>query len=144
VLAHWKTSLYVIGLFLWTALTPAHTALGAIIALPLVDLLMALVCARKALGPIQANPFKEACTWLTLIKSGGIKRTVAKILMYMAAVVLAFFVGAYLAGPLVPCMQGVTGLIGVTELKSCLEHLDELNGAPFFATIINKLTPPGD
>jgi hypothetical protein len=139
-----KQVLYSSCLFLWVALAPAHVALGSVAALPLVDLLLALMCARKALGPLQSNPLKEIATWLTLVESGGLKRTVAKILMYEMATVLAFFVGTYLTGPIVPCLQGVTGLIGVTELKSCLEHLDELHGSSLFATLVKKLAPPGE
>jgi hypothetical protein len=75
------------------------------------------------------------------IQSSGLKRTVAKTALYLAGLVLAFVTESYLTGPVVPCVHIVTGLVGITELKSCLEHLDVLNGAPVFAAVLSKLAP---
>ncbi len=113
----------------WIALVPIHPALISVMCLPIADLALALLCARKN---------KEAIT------SSGLKRTVAKVLMYEAAVILAFVTETTLLGSLVPAVKMITALIGITELKSCLEHLDILGGAPFFASILNKLAPPKD
>lgn len=111
----------------WIWLVPIHPALISIMALPAVDLVLALVAARRAGRPIT---------------SAGMKRTVAKVAMYELATILAFVVEMYLLSSMVPVVKMVTGLIGMTELKSCLEHLDELGGNQMFANLLSKLAPP--
>ena len=112
---------------LWVALMPIRPAMASVLMLPLVDLILALVVARRG---------KVAIT------STGLKRTVGKVLMYETATILAFVVETSLTGPWVPVVKMVTGLIGMTELKSCLEHLDELGGQPLFASLLSRLAPP--
>lgn len=124
-----KTYLIPLIMALGASLLPAKPALIGVMALPLADLAMALIAAYRAKRPITSN---------------GLKRTVAKILMYEAAVVLAYGTEVALTGSWVPCVRIVTCLIGMTELKSCLEHLDELNGSPFFASVLVKLAPNKD
>jgi hypothetical protein len=111
----------------WVGLAPVHPAVITALCLPLVDLTLALISARRA---------GEAIT------SAGLKRSVAKVLMYELAIVLAFVTEQYLLSSLVPAVRVVTGLIGMTELKSCLEHLDTLGGQPLFASILKRLAPP--
>lgn len=108
-------------------LAPLKGVLITVMMLPLVDLLLALICAKKS---------------KVKITSSGLKRTIAKVLMYEIATVLAFMTETWLTGDLVPAIKIVTGLIGVTELKSCLEHLDDLNGMPLFTSILSRLAPP--
>lgn len=118
-----------LGLILWLWLMPIHSAVISVLTLPLIDLLLGLIGAYRAKRPIT---------------SSGLKRTVGKLLMYETATVLAFIVEHYLIGQFIPVIHIVTGLIGITELKSCLEHLDELGGQPLFASILAKLAPPQD
>lgn len=108
-------------------LAPIRPALTTVVLLPVVDLVLALLVAYRNKQPIT---------------SAGLKRTVAKILMYEVAVIAAFLTETYLTGDLVSCCKYVTALIGITELKSLLEHLDELFGGSFFKVLINKLAPP--
>lgn len=110
----------------WIAFAPAQSALICVMALPLIDLLLGLICARRARRPIT---------------SSGLKRTIAKIFLYEAATLLAFVTETWLTGPMIPAIKMVTGLIGMTELKSCLEHLDELGGMPLFASLLRRLAP---
>lgn len=114
-------------LLIWLALMPVRPAMAAALCLPLTDLALGLIAAHKAKTPIT---------------SSGLKRTVAKILMYQVAIILAFAVEVNLMGDLVPTVKIVTGLIGATELKSCLEHLEELSGMPLFESILSRLSPP--
>lgn len=107
---------------------PIKPALVCVMALPIADLVLALIVARRKKQPIT---------------SSGLKRTVAKILVYELAVLLAFFTEQFLTGDAVPALKYVTTLIGVTELKSLLEHMDSLSNGSFFKTIVDKLTPPG-
>lgn len=116
-----------VGFALWIWIAPIRPALATVAALPMVDLVLALVCAFRAKRPIT---------------SSGLKKTIAKIFLYEMATLLAFATETYLLGPLIPAIKIVTGLIGVTELKSCLEHLDELSGKSLFSAAIAKLAPP--
>jgi len=116
-------------MFVWVLIAPMRPALASVMALPVVDLLLGLLCSYRAKRPIT---------------SSGIKRTVAKICLYEVATVLAYVVETNLTGSFIPVIKMVTGLIGVTELKSCLEHLDELGGQPLFASLLNRLAPPPD
>jgi hypothetical protein len=116
-----------LALAAWVGLAPVHPAIATALCLPCVDLVLALLAARKAGTPV---------------KSAGLKRSVAKVLMYELAIILAFVTEQYLLTSLVPAVRIVTGLIGMTELKSCLEHLEDLSGQPIFAAILTKLAPP--
>lgn len=113
----------------WVLLAPIRPAMASVMALPLIDLALGLYCAYRAKRPIT---------------SSGIKRTVAKVCLYEIALILAFIVENWLTGPFIPCIRMVSGLVGITELKSCLEHLDELGGQPFFASLVSRLAPPSD
>jgi hypothetical protein len=110
----------------WVALVPIHPALISVMSLPLVDLVFALLIAKKQNKPIT---------------SAGLKRTIAKIMMYEAATIFAYVTETSLLDGLVPAVKMVTGLIGMTELKSCLEHLDELGGNALFGSLLKKLAP---
>jgi hypothetical protein len=111
----------------WIWLMPVYPALLSILALPVIDCILALLCRYKSKQPL--SPAK-------------LRRTLAKIVTYETATVLAFIVETNLTGELIPAIKMVTGLIGITELASCLKHLDELGGSPMFASILNHLSPP--
>jgi hypothetical protein len=113
----------------WVLFAPIRPSMAAVFLLPVIDLILALVYAKRSKQPIT---------------SSGIKRTVAKVFLYELATILAFVTETYLTGAFVPAIKMVTGLIGVTELKSCLEHLDDLGGQPLFASLLSKLAPPND
>lgn len=113
-----------IMVYMW--LMPIKPALISVMALPMIDLLLALIGAFRRKEPIT---------------SSGLKRTVGKVLMYEFTTILAFVVETYLLDGFIPVIKIVTGLIGMVELKSCIEHLNEINGNPIFAMIIAKLTP---
>ncbi len=111
---------------LWIALLPIHPAIISALCLPAVDLVLGLLVANRDKKPIT---------------SSGIKRTVAKIMLYEFAIVLAFCVETYMTSSVVPIIHMVTGLIGVTELKSCIEHMDDLYGSPLFLALLARLAP---
>lgn len=122
-----KKLVFAVATAIWLAFIPLHTALMAVIALPAIDLVLGLLAAKR-----QGER----------ITSAGLKRTVAKIALYEVATVLAFIVETWLTGPMVPAVKVITGMVGITELKSCLEHLDVLGGSPLFAAAIQRLAPP--
>lgn len=113
-------------LFMWVLLAPIRPAMASVFLLPMVDMALGLLAAYRAKRPITST---------------GIKRTVAKVFLYEVAVCLAFTVETYMTGPFIPVIRMVTGLIGITELKSCLEHLDDLGANPLFKTLVSKLAP---
>jgi hypothetical protein len=110
----------------WLTIAPIRPALACVMALPLVDLVLGLACARKAKRPIT---------------SSGMAQTINKILRYEAATLLAFSVETWLTGSWVPAVKAITGLIGMRELQSCLEHLDELGASPIFAKALDRIDP---
>lgn len=73
------------------------------------------------------------------ITSARMKESVIKACIYEVAVVFAFLAEHFLIGDLIPATKLIAALIGLVELRSILENLDSVNGAPVFATIINKL-----
>jgi hypothetical protein len=124
---------YQLAVVTWVTLAPVRSALTAAMLLPLADLGLALAVAYRNQKP---KTFRER---LRIVRSSGLKRTVAKIALYLSGIVLGFATETYLGVPY--AIRLVTGIVGVTELKSCLEHLDELHQAPLFDTILSKLAP---
>lgn len=117
-------SLKVLALTLVAVFAPTKQVLLSTLALILADLLFGLLAAKQ-----QGQP----------ITSSGLKRTVIKLFVYNSAILLSFLVGEYLVPMDLPIMKTVTGLIGVTELKSVLENLDIIHGGSFFKAIVTKL-----
>jgi phage-related holin len=108
-------------------LAPIRASLAVTLLLTLADLVTGVLAARKR---------GEAIT------SAGFKKTVVKILVYEAVVILGFLVERFLVGDLLPIVKIAGGMVGLTELKSVLENLEELTGMPLLQAIINKLNPP--
>lgn len=117
-------SLKVLALALIAIFAPTKQVLLSTLALILADLLFGLLAARQQGQPITSN---------------GLKRTVIKFFVYNSAILLSFLVGEYLVPLDLPVMKMVTGLIGMTELKSVLENLDIIHGGNFFKALVTKL-----
>lgn len=127
-----KRELETAGLALWALLAPIHPALLMLICLPFVDLLLGIAASLKQ---------------KRVITSTGLGRTIGKIVLYSVALVLAFACETWLMGASVPCVKGICGFIGLRELKSCFEHLDEIYGGDVLKIAIDIVTqkkPPGD
>lgn len=103
---------------------PAKAMFLTCLALVIVDLITGLSAARKRKEPIT---------------SSGIRRTVTKLLVYELAIALAYLTQKYLTGDSIPTANIVAGLIGITELVSCLENLNAISGQKLLKTIIDKL-----
>lgn len=73
------------------------------------------------------------------ITSGGFKRTIFKILGYELVVMLGFLVEQYMTGDMVPVTKVLAGLIGITELKSVIENLQDVTGVPLSQLLLKKL-----
>jgi len=107
---------------------PAKPMLVTVMVLTMTDLISGLLAAKKQGIPITSN---------------GLKRTIIKTTVYEVAVLLAFLVGLYLAPEELPITKMVTGLIGMTELKSVLENLDIISEGNFFKSLTDKLHTMG-
>lgn len=94
-----------------------------------------LVVADLVLGVLAAIKRKEK------IQSSKLKITVIKLFVYQLAIVLAHLVGEHLTGPLIPVLNMVTTIIGLTELKSVYEKLDVLSGGSLLKAIIARVSP---
>lgn len=107
-----------------TVLAPIKGALITCGMLVIIDLITGIWASKIR---------KEAIT------SAGIRRTVSKLFVYEIAIILAYFTEGYLTGADVPVLKVVTGLVGVTELLSCLENINTISGTNVLKTIIDKI-----
>lgn len=73
------------------------------------------------------------------ITSSGLKRTIVKVLVYEAVVMLGYLVESYMTGDLVPVVKILAGYIGLTELKSVLENIEQISGVSPLRALIKKL-----
>lgn len=104
---------------------PAKSMILASLALVIMDLITGILAARK-----QGLP----------ITSAGLGRTVSKLLVYEAAILLAFVAQQYLLSSLIPAASIVSGVVGITELTSCLENLNIIGGNNILQSIIDKIS----
>lgn len=116
-----KTLLIAIGVIL----APIKAALIVAFLSCVVDLILGIMAARKR-GEV--------------IRSYGLRRTAGKILVFEAAIIFAYFIELYLLGPELMVLKLVTAYIGLTELKSIMENLNELSNGSLLKTIVDKLS----
>lgn len=122
---------YTINLLLATmaVFAPIKAAVLTVLALTILDFITGIIAAKKR---------KEAIT------SAGFARTIVKIGVYQVATLCAFLAQKYLVLDIMPVCTLVTSLVGITELKSILENLDEISGGSFFSALITKLNSNND
>jgi|ERR1019366_1430402 hypothetical protein len=103
---------------------PVEHVMIVTLAMIAMDLITGLLAARK-----QAIP----------ISSSGLRRTITKMFVYEIVIAMGFLVETYMTGAAIPVVKIITSFIGLTELKSCMENLDIINGSSILKTIIEKL-----
>jgi hypothetical protein len=106
------------------AVAPIHAAMGTVFGLVLLDFVLGVAAAKKR---------GEKIT------SGGFKATVVKLFVYELAITMAYFVGLHLTGPVVPTLQIVASMIGLTELKSVIENMQTITGEKMLGLIAERL-----
>lgn len=128
---HSKISTYfeALGVSALAVFAPIQAVMLTAIALVAVDLVTGMMAARKRKEPVT---------------SAGIRRTVTKVAVYETAIMTGFLAEHYMLSNALAVSKLVAGLIATAELKSILENLDAINGAPLFATIIAKLGSDND
>jgi len=94
---------------------------------------MVLVIADFITGVIAAKQRKEPIT------SSGFRRSVSKIFVYEIALMAAFLVQTYMTGDIVPVEKIVASFVGLTELTSIVENLNEISGGSLLASLVQKL-----
>jgi len=112
-----------LGLSALAVFAPIKAVMLTTGVLILIDLMTGIIAARKRNEPVTSK---------------GLSRTLAKIALYECGLMVSFLVHQYMTGDLLPADKLVAGMIGLVELKSILENMDTINGAPVFQTIINK------
>jgi phage-related holin len=113
-----------IGIALLAVFAPAGGMMATALMLVMADLLTGLLAARKQ---------KKRIT------SSGLQRTVVKTFVYETAIILGFLTEVYLLNHSMPISNMIAGLIGLTELKSCLENIDIIGGSGLLKQVIGKL-----
>jgi hypothetical protein len=119
-----RATLLKLGAALLILFAPIKAALATVMLLTLLDFVFGIRHAVKR---------KEKIT------SSGFKRTILKILAYETVIMLGFLVEQNLTGDLVPVVKVLSGLIGLTELKSVIENLQGITGTPLTKLLIEKL-----
>lgn len=104
---------------------PIKGSILTVLTLVAVDLISGVWAARARKEPIESNK---------------LKRTAAKLCVYLTAVILAYFTELYLTGDLIQLSKIIGGFIGITEMKSILENAESITGMPLFKLLIDKLT----
>lgn len=118
-----KLKLFILSIL--AVFAPAKPMLVTVGVLVIVDLITGILAARKRGEPIT---------------SSGLRRTVAKMFIFQAAVLMAFLTETYMTGDLVPVCKIVSAFIGLVEYTSILENLNEINGSPIFQRLIRMLS----
>jgi phage-related holin len=103
---------------------PIQTTLATVLALVVVDLISGVLAARKRGEPIT---------------SAQLRRSISKLFIYEVAIGMTFLSEHYLMSDEVPALKIVSGMLGMVELKSVMENLNELSGTNIFDSLISKL-----
>lgn len=111
-------------LALMAVLIPIEKHAIAIFVLVLFDLILGLIAAIKRGEKITSN---------------GLKTTVIKLFVFETALALGFIAEKYLLNDLLPISKIISTLVGIVELTSVFENLDEIYGQPLFKVLIDKL-----
>lgn len=120
-----------VGLLLSTAtvLAPIKMVLLVTGILIFADLVTGIIAARKR---------KEEIT------SAGLRRTTTKSFIYLTSIIIGFLVETYMLEGFIPISKIIASLIGMTEMKSLLENLDDIKGTSLFKSLIDKLGSQND
>lgn len=92
------------------------------------DLITGIMAARKAGEPIT---------------SAGLRRTLTKLFVYEAAIILAFIAEHYISD-ILPFVKMTSAMVSVVELKSIYENLNIVSGNQLLKTLIEKLGSSND
>lgn len=113
-----------LGLSILVVLAPIQSVMMTALILVMADLITGIAAAR---------------TKKQKITSSGFRRTITKLLIYQIVIVLGFLTETYLTGSLVPLSKIISTLIGLTEMKSLVENLNDISGGSLLKSLVKKL-----
>ncbi len=113
-----------LGINILAIFAPIESVILTSLLLLVVDLITGIMAAKKRGEPIT---------------SAGLRRTVSKIFIYEAALLLAFLTEKYLLGHMMPVTKMVSGMIGMVELKSVFENMNDISGQDLLSSLLTKL-----
>lgn len=103
---------------------PVKAALVTVLILTVADMITGVWAAVKRKEPIT---------------SAQLRRSISKIVIYEVAMCLAFLAEHYLMSDDVPVLKIVSGMVGLVEIKSVFENLDQISGQDLLKSMIAKL-----
>ncbi len=106
-----------------TVFAPIASVLLTALTLVLADLILGIAASHKR---------GEKIT------SAGLQRTIVKLVVYMAAIMLAFLTQTYLTGETIAVCKIVSSFVGLTELTSIVESLNEISGGSLLKALLDK------
>lgn len=92
-----------------------------------------LIFSDFILGVLASRTRKEEFT------SEKMRRTISKMLIFEACLILAFITEVYLIGGIIPISKIAAGYIGLVEFQSIVENLNEINGSPVFVRLLSLI-----
>ena len=107
---------------------PIYSVMATVGFLIAADLITGIIAARKRGEKIS---------------SAALRRTISKVCVYQLAIMSGFLVETYI-GIGIPVSKMVAATIGMVELLSVLENLQQVHGSPIFSKIISKLGSDND
>lgn len=118
-----------IAISVFAIFTPVHAIMGTAFALLVIDMILGIWAAVRRKEPIT---------------SAALRRTVSKFLVYEMAIITGFLAEHFLLSDSLPIVKLAAAAIALVEMKSIVENLNEVNGAPIFASIITALGSKND
>lgn len=122
-----RVKLFIISIL--AIFAPIRAAIITVGVLVFIDLITGIWAAKKRKEPITSK---------------GLRRTISKLVVFEAAILLAFLTEKYLTSELVPMCKIATAFIGLIEYTSVLENLNEINGKPIFKKLIDLISKKED
>lgn len=119
-----KAWLIKLGLSTLALFAPVQSIMLSAMALIVFDLMSGIWAARKRGDEI---------------KSAGLQRTIVKLLVYEVAIAIGFIAQHYLMGDSLPVCNIIGSYVGLTELTSCYENINEVAGGELLKQILDKL-----
>lgn len=106
-------------------LAPIEKVLVTTIALVFTDMAAGVWAAKKRGEQIQ---------------SAKLGNTARKLVVYLALLILGYFVEIELLSSAIPLVKLLSGVVAVVEMKSLLENSEDILGQPIFKALIEKLS----
>lgn len=112
------------ALALIAVLAPAQGMILTAFLLVTVDLITGVIAAHKRGEKITSARLRDSVT---------------KAVVFEICIILGFLTEIHLTGPDLPVSKWVAGLIGLAEMRSCVENLNSISGGNLLKSLLDKL-----